>query len=271
MDIAFNPIRRTRVRVGKHPPISQIRLIASPENRVSVHRRRTSRVPRAIPVNKVRVRDIKCSLIRRKAQPVRSPEPIGHDTDIARRGIEPIYMLRELWFGPKPLFIAVNGIGEPDRAVRMDDDVVGGVEGPAVVVVEQGGGFVRAFGFHVDEAARFAEGALRAEDEAVAVVRAAVSHVVALRAADFVAGEVCWGEEFDFGHDDGFVLRGDGVGGWVGDLVGGDEEGVCGGVKDAGFVEVGGSGVGDQDGEGGGGAEQVEEGVVVDEEGTRLR
>ena len=34
----------------------------------------------------------------------------------------------------------------------MDHNVVGGVEGAAVIVVEEGGSFVGAFGFHVDEA-----------------------------------------------------------------------------------------------------------------------
>ena len=95
-----------------------------------------------------------------------------------------------------------------------------------------------AFGFHVDEACGFAEGALRAEDEAVAVVGAAVGHVVAFGAADLVAGEVGGAEEFEFGDYDCFMGGGDGVGGVVGDLIRGDEEGVGWGVEDAGFVEV---------------------------------
>ena len=102
---------------------------------------------------------------------------------------------------------------------------------------------MRAFRFHVDEAGGFAEGALSAEDEAVAVVGSAVGHVVALGAADFVAREVGGGEEFEFGDYDCFMGRGDGVGGGIGDLVRGDEEGVCWGVEDASFVEVGGAGV----------------------------
>ena len=100
-----------------------------------------------------------------------------------------------------------------------------------------------AFGFHVDEACGFAERALRAEDEAVAVVSAAIGHVVAFWAADLVAGEVGGGEEFEFGDYDCFLGGGDGVRGGVVDLVRGDEEGVCRGVEDAGFVEVGGAGV----------------------------
>ncbi len=83
-----------------------------------------------------------------------------------------------------------------------------------------------SFGFHVDEAAWFVERALGAEEDAVAVVDAAVDHVVAFRAADFVAGEVSGREEFDFGDDDGFVAGADGAGRFIADVVGGHEEGV---------------------------------------------
>ena len=103
-----------------------------------------------------------------------------------------------------------------------------------------------ALRFHVDEARRFTEGALSAEDEAVAVVGSAVGHVVALGAADFVAGEVGGRKEFEFGDYDSFMGGGDGVGGGGGDLVRGDEEGVCWRVEDASFVEVGGTRVVDQ-------------------------
>lgn len=222
-------------------------------------------------MDEVRVGYVEGFFIRRKTQTVGATEPIRHDADIARRRIEAVDMLRELGFGPKALFVPINGVCEPDGAIGVDDDVVWGVEGAAVVVVEEGSCFVGALGFHIDEAAGFAEGALRAKDEAVAIVGPAVGHVVAFRAADFIAGEVGGGEEFDLGDEDGFVLRGDGVGGGVGDLVGGDEECVCRWMEDAGFVEVGGSGVGDEDGEGGGGAKEVEEGVVVDKEGAGLR
>ena len=139
------------------------------------------------------------------------------------------------------MLVAVDGIGKPDAAVAVDDDVVGGVEGPGVVVVEEGGSFVGAFRFHVDEAGGFAEGALRAEDEAVPVVRASVGHVVALWAADFVSGEIGWGEEFDLGDYDCFVAGCDGIGRGVSELVAGDEEGVCRWVEDARFVEIGGA------------------------------
>jgi len=130
---------------------------------------------------------------------------------------------------------------------------------------------VGAFGFHVDEAGGFAQGALGAEDEAVAVVGAAVGHVVTFWAADFVAGEVGGGEEFYFCDYYCFVACCYGVWGGVFKLVGGYEEGVCGRVEDAGFVEVGGAGVIDQALEGWVGAEDGKEGVMVYQEGFWLR
>ena len=84
-----------------------------------------------------------------------------------------------------------------------------------------------------------------AENEPVAVIRTAVGHIVAFRAADLVPGEVGGGEKFDFGDDDGFVVGGDGVWGLVWDLVRGDEEGVGLWIEDARFVEVRCSWVGD--------------------------
>ena len=104
---------------------------------------------------------------------------------------------------------------------------------------------------------------MRAEDEAVAVVGPAIGHVVTLWAADFVAGEVCGGEEFYFCDDDCFVAGCDGVGGGVFELVGGYEEGVSGWMEDAGFVEEGGAVVFDKALEGWVEAEDGEEGVMV--------
>ena len=153
----------------------------------------------------------------------------------------------------------------------MDDDVVRAVEGAGVVVVQQGDGLVRALGFHVDQARGFAQGTLGAEDEAVAVVGAATGHVVALGATDLVTGEVGWGEELDFGDDDGFLASGHGVRGGVLELIRGEEEGVGGWMKDASFVEVRGARVVDEELQGGIWAEEGEEGVMIDQEGFWLR
>ena len=179
-------------------------------------------------------------------------------------------MLGEARFRAETLFVTVNGVGEPDGAVGMDDHVVGTVEGAGMVVIYERGCFVRSFRFHVYQACGFVQTALGAKYETVFVIGAAVDHVVALGAADLVTGEVCRGEEFDFGNDDGFVGCGSGVGGGVGYLVGGYKEGGCGWVINARFVKVWGAGVGDEKLEGRRGAEEGEEGVVVDVKGPGL-
>lgn len=107
-----------------------------------------------------------------------------------------------------------------------------------MVVVQKGGGFVRPLGFHVDQARRFAQGALSTQDQTIAIVGAAIGHIVSLGAADFVTGEVGGGKEFDLGDDNGFVMGGDGVGRGVGNLVRGNEEGVGRRVEYAGLVEI---------------------------------
>lgn len=129
---------------------------------------------------------------------------------------------------------------------------------------------MRAFRFHVHQPGRFFQTSLRAQDQPVAVVGPAVGHEIAFGAADFVARKVGRGKDFDFGDDDGFVPRGDGVRGGIGDLVRGDEERVGRGMEDACFVEVGGAGVVNEELELGGRAEKSEEGVMVDEEGFGL-
>ena len=242
-----------------------------PEYRISVNGGSAPVIGRAVAVDEVRVCDVDCGFVGREAEAVRSSEAVGHDPYVTCRRVESVDQLGQLGFRAETLFVAVDGIGEPDRAVRVHDYVVGGVEGAGVVVVEEGGGFVGAFGFHVDEAGGFAEGALGAEDEAVAVIGAAVGHVVAFGAAYFVAGEVCGGEEFYFCDDYCFVAGGDGVWGIVRKLVGGYKESVCGRVENASLVEVGGPIVFDEALEGGIGPKDREKGIMIDEKGFGLR
>ena len=59
-----------------------------------------------------------------------------------------------------------------------------------MIIIEEGGGFMRPFGLHVYQAGRFTEGTLGADYEAVAVIGAAIGHVVALRTSYFVAREI---------------------------------------------------------------------------------
>ena len=83
----------------------------------------------------VRVGDVNGFLARGKADAVGAAEAVSHGTDVAGGGIEAIDELGELGLGPEALFVAVDGVGEPDAAVRVDDDVIGGIEGSVVVVI----------------------------------------------------------------------------------------------------------------------------------------
>lgn len=271
VDVALDAVRGARVGVGEDAAVGKERLVARPEDGEGVDSRGAGVRARAVAVDVVRVSDVERVFVRSKGDAVGAAEAVGDDADVTRARVEAVDVLGQLRLGPEALLVAVDGVGEPDAAVRVDDDVVGRVEGSAVVVVEEGSSLVRALGFHVDETAGLAQRALCAEDETVAVVSPAVGHVVALGAADLVAGEVAWGEELDFGDDDGLVVSGDSVGRGVGNLIRGDEECVCRGVEDAGFVEVGGPRVGDEAGECRGRAEEVEEGIMVDEERAGLQ
>ena len=88
------------------------------------------------------------------------------------------------------MLVAIDGIRKPDGTIGMNDDIIRGVEGAAMVVVEESGGFVRAFSFHVNQTGGLAERALGTEDDAVTVVGTAIHHVITLWAADLVASEV---------------------------------------------------------------------------------
>lgn len=83
-------------------------------------------------MNPIRVRDIARPLILTKANPIRPPKPISHRPDPPRRGVESVDLIRQLRRRADALFSPVEGVCEPDAAVRVDDDVVGGVEGAGV-------------------------------------------------------------------------------------------------------------------------------------------
>ena len=125
----------------------------------------------------------------------------------------------------------------------MDDHIVRGIEGAGVVVVEEGVGFVRTLGLHEDEPRRLPQAALGAEDDPISIIGPAIGHVVALGEADFVTAKVAGGEEFHLGHHNGLVARRHCLGRAIFELVGGDEEGIGRWVKDTCFMEVGTSGV----------------------------
>ena len=96
------------------------------------------------------VGDIQAGFVGRKGQPVRTVKIAEHGIDPAR-GINPVDLTGQFLFGLEPFVIGgdpVMGVGEPDRAVRFDDNVVWRVQGFAV----------KAVGNHRDGSVEFCPG-----------------------------------------------------------------------------------------------------------------
>ena len=112
---------------------------------------------------------------------------------------------------------------------------------------------------------------MRANYEAVAVIGPAICHVIALWTSYFVAREIGRREELDLGDDYCFIASGNRVWRGVFQLVRGYEEGVTGGVKDAGFMKIGSAWVVYKELESRVGPEERQKGVVIYEKGFWLR
>lgn len=210
--VAVDAVRGARVGVGEHAPVGQERLVVFPKHGKGVDGRGAARVARFAAVEQIRVGDVDGVFLGGEADAVRAAEAVGHHPDVPRRRVEAVDLLWQLGFGPEPLLIAIDGVGEPDGAIRGDHDVARGVKGPRMIVVQERDGLVRPLGFHVDQSRGFSQRALGTQDQPVAVIRAAAGHVISLRTSDLVAGEIGRGEELDFGNDDGLIMGGDGIG-----------------------------------------------------------
>jgi hypothetical protein len=181
----------------------------------------------------------------------------------------------KLGLGTESLFVAVGGVGEVDRSIDgVGCNVSGGIEWDAAKICEEHACLVGTCGGDVDEAGGFFERALRCEDETVAFgagqYAGARGYVGTFGTSDFVPREVLFGVEFYFGDFGAFVGGGDGA--WVGvaEEGGAQVEGRERRDEGSAMLEVGGAGVGYQEGEAGGGADVVGEGVSVDEEGLLI-
>lgn len=127
-DIAFNTVRSACVGIGKHTPVCQERLVILPEDRVRVNGRGATGVFGAIAMNQVCVGNVDGFFGGREADAIGAPKAVCHHTNVTSGGIKAVDQLWELRFRPKPLLVAIDGVGEPDGAVRMDDDVIWRIE-----------------------------------------------------------------------------------------------------------------------------------------------
>ena len=127
--VTFDPIRRTCICISKHTTVGQIRRVMFPQDRICVDGGSTTAVDVAVAVNEISIGDVDRGLIRRETDAIWSAKTVRYYSDIACAGIKAVDKLRELWFGPETLLIPVDWIRKPDRAVRMDNNVIGGIEG----------------------------------------------------------------------------------------------------------------------------------------------
>lgn len=100
-----------------------------PKNRIRIDGGSTTAVNAAVAVNEISIRDVDRGLVWRETDAVWSAKTIRYYSDIACAGVKAVDKLRELWFGPETLLITVDWIRKPDRAVRVDNNVIGGIEG----------------------------------------------------------------------------------------------------------------------------------------------
>lgn len=269
--VALDPVRGACVGVGEHAPVGQVWLVMFPEDGEGVDGGSATRFAGMVAMEQVGVGDVNGVFARGETEAAGAAEAVGDNPDVPRGGVKAVDLLRELGLGPESMLVAIDGIGEPDRAVGGHDDVAGGIKRPGMVIVEERDRLVWPLGFHVDQPGGFLQRALGAQDQPVAIIRAATGHEISFRTSDLVAGEIGWREEFDFGDDDGFVMGGDRVGRCIRKLVRGDEQGVGVWMEDARFVEKRGAWIMDQELQSGRRAKEREEGVVVYEERLGLR
>ena len=135
-----------------------------------------------------RIRHVERPLVEREREPVGVDEGVGRDRQLAGRAVQPEHeAATQLGVGLVALPVVedpVRRIGEPDRSVRGDDDVVRRVEPPALVPVDDGR--AAAIGLVARDAS---QAVLAGEDAPVVVERVAVGEIGrAVEVGDAVGG-----------------------------------------------------------------------------------
>ena len=156
--------------VGEHAAVAQRRAVDLEDANV-----------RRAAVREAAVDDVEPLLVGREGEAVRAGEVVGHHRGAAAARIEPVDVGRQL--GPVGVaFVfavdAVARIGEPDRAVAGDHDVVRGVQRLALEAVDQDGDAA------VELGARHPPGVVLAGDEAPLAIAGVAVGVVGMGAED---------------------------------------------------------------------------------------
>src|SRR5260221_7511646 len=163
VDVAAEAVRRARAGIDEDPALGE--LLAVGDDVVDADQARY----------RAGLHDVHLLLVRREAQPVRPVDALGHDRRPPALAVDAIDVRRQFRRRLVAFVMAEDAegrIGEPDRIVRFDDDVVRRVEWLAVEAVEDDGDAAVIFG------ARHPPRIVLAGDEtALAVARVAVGVV----------------------------------------------------------------------------------------------
>lgn len=127
-------------------------------------------------MNPVGVRNVHSLLVGAEANTIRPAKAIGHGPNRPTDGIISVNLIGKLRLRPDTLLIAINRVGEPQRAVTVHHNVVDRVELPSVERVDHHTCLVGRFRLHKDQASRRGVRALGAEDDPVQVVDTSVGH-----------------------------------------------------------------------------------------------
>ena len=149
-DIALDTIRGTRIGVGEHAPVAQVRLVVFPQDGESVNGGGATRFARMAAVEQVGVSDVDGVFARGETDAAGAAEAVGDDPDVPGSGVKAVDLLWELRLGPESVLVAVDGVGEPEGTIGGNDHVAGGVKRPGMVIVEERARLVWPLGFHVD-------------------------------------------------------------------------------------------------------------------------
>lgn len=270
--VTLDAVRHAGISVCEYPPVDEkwrLRYVVV-EQGVGVDSGCFRGIEAAVAVDGVRVGDVKGLFVWRKCYTIWAAKTVCYGPNVACRWHKAVDVLGKTRFGPKSLLIAINGICEPNRAVGVDHNVIRRVERTRMIVVDEGTGPMWSLGFHVYKTRRFVQRSLSAQDETVPVIRAPIGHVVALWTPNLVAREVRRREELDASHDNGLIGGGYCIRGWVGNLIGRDEESIGFWEENARFMEKRGALIIDEAFELRRSAQEREKGVVVDEKGAGL-
>src|SRR6185312_13761932 len=132
VDIAAEAVGRALAEIGEIPAVLQLETVVGD----------VEHADRALRLS-ARLDDVKARFARREAETVRPADIVGDDRHLAAAAVDAVDAGdRQLGLGAIAFVLAADPerrVGEPDRAVGFDDDVIRRIERLALEAVAQGG------------------------------------------------------------------------------------------------------------------------------------